>query len=113
MQRFVRKFGSNIIEMVFEGIPKAFPMIKESNVEKIGVFFQFYPLLNEIQFKRLKYLDISTYDTQDLDPLEVFIEHNKQNIKHLNLFVSNNLEMPSNKEKIRVLNIISKLSNFG
>ena len=101
MQRFFEKFGSNIIQIkLFEGIPKVLAS-KESNVEKVIV-------KNEIQFKRLKYFQIGMFNTQDLDPLEVFIERNKQNIKHLDLFT----ERLTDEEKTKPLNIISNLSNL-
>ena len=112
MKRFFEKFGSNIIEIrICEAIPKVLASNKESNVEKIELFNDFDSLLNEIKFKRLKNLKFRASDTQDLDPLEVFIERNQQNIKHLEIFVSNNFEMRSEEQTI-ILDVIPNLSNL-
>ena len=109
MQRFVTKFGSNIIELIIsKPIHKIFASIKELNVEKFIVCKRLDLSLNEIQFKRLKNLKIEILNTQDLDPLEVFIKRNKHNIKHLEISIWNE----TNGEKTRLLNIISNLSNL-
>ena len=109
MQRFFEKFGSNIIKLrIREPIHEVFASIRESNVEKI-VVEHYIDSLNRILFNRLKYFELEIEDTtRDLDQLEVFIKRNKHNIKHFDLI----LWTETDEAKIRVLNIISDLSNL-
>ena len=109
IKRFFEKFGSNIIEVrISEPIPEVIASITESNVEKMVVTNDFHLILNEIQFKRLKYFEIHLLNTQDLDPLEVFIERNKHNFKHLEIYS----KIKTDKQKTRLFDIISNLSNL-